>query len=242
MDVHGGSVCLMNQHASGLLKVSVPVGFGQKHLAPLWNDFLRAHPRLSLDVQLADRVVDLVDEGFDLAVRIARLPDSSLISRQIAATRLVMCASPEYLQRRGVPKHPDELAVHDVIGYSLLSTGDQWHLEGPNGPVTVKLKPRMWTNNGIASVAAAACGAGIDLQPTFLVAEELADGRLVQVMPEYQAVELGIYLVYPSRKLVLPKVRVLVDFLSREFANVNWQHIKKSNQLDTSSREKDVRS
>lgn len=80
------------------------------------------------------------------------------------------------------------------------------------------------------------------LQPTFLVAEELADGRLVQVMPEYQAVELGIYLVYPSRKLVLPKVRVLVDFLSREFANVNWQHIKKSNQLDTSSREKDVRS
>lgn len=213
--------------ASGRLKVSVPVSFGLKHLAPLWNDFLAAHPRLTLDVQLADRVVDLVDEGFDLAVRIARLPDSSLISRQIAATRLVMCASPEYLRQRGTPRHPDELVAHDVIGYSLLSTGDQWQLEGPEGPVSVRVNPRLWTNNGNTSVAAAARGAGIDLQPTFLIAEELADGRLVQVMPEYQAAELGIYVVYPSRKFVLPKVRALLDFLSKAFADAAWQRDEK---------------
>jgi DNA-binding transcriptional LysR family regulator len=149
--------------ASGLLKVSVPVSFATRHLAPLWSDFLAAHPRLTLDVQLADRVVDLVDEGFDLAVRIARLPDSSLVSRKLASTRLVLCAAPSYLRRRGTPRHPDDLAAHDVIGYSLLATPGQWLLQGPGGPVTVKTKPRLWTNNGDTSVAAAVRGAGIDL-------------------------------------------------------------------------------
>ena len=208
--------------ASGLLKVSVPVSFATKHLAPLWSDFLAAHPRLTLDVHLADRVVDLVDEGFDLAVRIARLPDSSLVSRKLAATRLVLCAAPSYLRRRGTPTHPDDLAAHDVIGYSLLSTPGQWLLQGPDGPVTVKIRPRLWTNNGDTSVAAAVRGAGIDLQPTFLIADELADGRLVQVLPAWQAVELGIYAVYPSRKFVLPKVRALVNFLAASFADAPW--------------------
>ena len=208
--------------ASGLLKVSVPVSFATKHLAPLWSDFLAAHPRLTLDVHLADRVVDLVDEGFDLAVRIARLPDSSLVSRKLAATRLVLCAAPSYLRRRGTPTHPDDLAAHDVIGYSLLSTPGQWLLQGPDGPVTVKTRPRLWTNNGDTSVAAAVRGAGIDLQPTFLISDELADGRLVQVLPAWQAVELGIYAVYPSRKFVLPKVRALVNFLAASFADAPW--------------------
>ena len=208
--------------ASGLLKVSVPVSFATRHLAPLWSDFLAAHPRLTLDVHLADRVVDLVDEGFDLAVRIARLPDSSLVSRKLAATRLVLCAAPSYLRRRGTPMHPDDLAAHDVIGYSLLSTPGQWLLQGPDGPVTVKTRPRLWTNNGDTSVAAAVRGAGIDLQPTFLISDELADGRLVQVLPAWQAVELGIYAVYPSRKFVLPKVRALVNFLAASFADAPW--------------------
>ena len=208
--------------ASGLLKVSVPVSFATKHLAPLWSDFLAAHPRLTLDVHLADRVVDLVDEGFDLAVRIARLPDSSLVSRKLAATRLVLCAAPSYLRRRGTPTHPDDLAAHDVIGYSLLSTPGQWLLQGPDGPVTVKIRPRLWTNNGDTSVAAAVRGAGIDLQPTFLIADELASGRLVEVLPGWQAAELGIYAVYPSRKFVLPKVRALVNFLAEAFADATW--------------------
>ena len=107
---------------SGLLKVSVPVSFGIRHLAPLWPESLALHPQLKMDVQLADRVIDLVDEGFDLAIRIARLDDSSLIARQIAGTRLVLCASPAYLQRKGTPQHPRDLAAHDVLGYSLLAT------------------------------------------------------------------------------------------------------------------------
>jgi DNA-binding transcriptional LysR family regulator len=208
--------------ASGLLKVSVPVSFALKHLAPLWSDFLAAHPRLTLDVHLADRVVDLVDEGFDLALRIARLPDSSLVSRRIASTRLVLCASPAYLRQRGRPAHPCDLASHAVVGYSLLTTKDQWQFEGPEGAVTVKVTPRLWTNNGDTSVAAAVRGAGIVLQPTFLIADELADGRLVEILPDYRSLELGIYAVYPSRKFVLPKVRALVEFVSAAFADATW--------------------
>ncbi len=211
------------ESASGLVKVSVPVSFGIRHLAPLWGEFLQAQPRVSLDVQLADRVVDLVDEGFDLAVRIARLPDSSLVCRQLASTRLVLCASPDYLQRRGRPRHPDDLAGHDVIGYSLMATADQWQLTGPAGPVAVKVYPRLWTNNGDTCVAAALQAGGIQMQPTFLVADALAAGRLVEVLPEYRGIELGVYAVYPTRKFVLPKVRALVEFLAHKLARVDWR-------------------
>ena len=208
--------------ASGLLKISVPVSFGIRHLAPLWSEFLANHPQVTLDVQLADRVIDLMDEGFDLAVRIARLPDSSLISRQLASTRLVLCAAPSYLKRRGTPAHPSELAQHDVMGYSLMAMGDQWQFTGPDGPVSAKVRPRMWTNNGDSCVAASLAGAGIQFQPTFLIDQELASGQLVEIMPQFRSVELGIYAVYPSRKFVLPKMRALVEFLSAELVHAPW--------------------
>lgn len=208
--------------ASGLLKVSVPVSFGIQHLAPLWSEFLQAHPRVSLDVQLADRVIDLVEEGFDLAVRIARLPDSSLVSRKLTSTRLVLSASPVYLKRRGAPEHPSELSQHEILGYSLLAMGDQWQFSSPDGPVTVKVRPRIWTNNGDTCVAAALRGSGIQLQPNFLIARELAAGELVEVLPQYRSIELGIYAVYPTRKFVLPKVRALVEYLSGKLAVAEW--------------------
>lgn len=204
--------------ASGLLKVSVPVSFGIRHLAPLWSEFLDRHPQVTLDVQLADRVIDLVDEGVDLAVRIARLPDSSLVSRRLASTRLVLCAAPSYLKRRGTPQHPSELTQHEVVGYSLMAMGDQWQFTGPEGPVSAKVRPRMWCNNGDTCIAAALQGAGIQLQPTFLIEQQLASGQLVEILPQFRSVELGIYAVYPSRKFVLPKVRALVEFLSTKLA------------------------
>ncbi|MBS0453871.1 MAG: LysR family transcriptional regulator [Proteobacteria bacterium] len=211
------------ERASGLLKVSVPVSFGLTHVAHLWAGFMAAHPAVSLDVHLADRVVDLVDEGFDVAIRIARLPDSSLISRKLASTRMVLCASAAYLHERGVPQHPAQLSRHDVIGYSLGSMGDQWEFEGPSGPVTVRISPRLRTNNGNTNVAAAAMGAGIALEPAFLVAAELEAGRLVQVLPDYESIELGIYAVFPSRRFMLPKLRAFIDYLSHALAGAHWQ-------------------
>lgn len=207
---------------SGVLKVSVPVSFGIRHMAPLWPDFLHLHPQLQLDVQLADRVIDLVDEGFDLAIRIARLEDSSLISRQIATTRLVLCAAPSYLERKGTPEHLSELAHHDLVGYSLLATGDHWQFEGPRGTQSVKIRPRFWSNNGDSCHAACVQGAGIQLQPTFLIDEELRKGSLVEILPHYRAATLGIYAVYPTRKFVLPKVRALVEFLDRHLKSAPW--------------------
>lgn len=221
IDAAEGELSTRADSASGLLKVNVPVSFGIQHLAPLWSEFLTAHPRVSLDVQLADRVVDLVEEGFDLAVRIARLPDSSLVSRQLASTRLVLCASPDYLVRRGHPSHPSDLAGHDLVGYSLLAMGD-WQFNGPDGPVTVKVQSRLLSNNGDTCLAATVRGTGIQLQPTFLVADALASGQLVEVLPQYRSLELGVYVVYPTRKFVLPKVRALVEFLAGKFSGTDW--------------------
>jgi DNA-binding transcriptional LysR family regulator len=208
--------------AVGQLKLNVPVSFGLLHLAPLWPAFMAQHPKVTLDVTLSDRVVDLVDEGYDLAVRIARLPASSLVSRKLTSTRMVLCASPEYLRRHGTPAHPAELAVHTVMAYSLLSLGENWAFDGPQGPVTVKITPRMRTNSGDTCRTAALAHAGIVLQPTFLVGAELLSGALVEVLPQFRSIELDVYAVYPSRKHLTPKVRMLIDFLVESFRLRRW--------------------
>lgn len=209
-------------HAVGLLKVTAPVSFGLLHLAPLWPAFMAMHPQLRLEVTLADRFVDLVEEGMDLAVRIARLESSSLVSRRLASTRLILCASPRYLKKHGRPRHPSDLARHLVIAYSLLSLGDDWQFTGPDGTVHVRVQPRMRTNSGDTCRAVALGHEGIVLEPSFMLADDLAAGRLVQVLPEWRSLELGIYAVYPSRKFVSPKVRVLIDFLAQALADRTW--------------------
>lgn len=208
--------------AVGLLRLNVPVSFGLLQLAPLWPAFLRQHPKVTLDVTLSDRVVDLVEEGYDLAVRIARLPASTLVSRKLGATRLVLCASPEYLRRRGTPAHPDEIARHTVFSYTLLASGETWHFDGPQGPVSVKVTPAMRSNSGDTCCAAALQHQGIVLQPTFMVGQHLRSGALVEILPAYRSFELGIHAVYASRRHMRPKVRVLIDFLLEAFRTPVW--------------------
>lgn len=208
--------------AAGQLKVSAPVSFGLLHLAPLWAGFMARHPDVVLDVTLSDRMVDLVEEGFDVAVRIARLPSSSLVGRRLSSTRSVLCASPKYLKSHGTPKHPRDLARHAVIAYSLLSTGDTWEFDGPDGHVAVKVEPHMRSNSGDTCRAAALGHQGIINQPTFLVGEDLRSGALLEVMPQYRSFELGIHALYPTRKHVLPKVRLLVDYLVTALKKKSW--------------------
>ena len=200
--------------AVGLLKVSAPFSFGVLRLGPLWGDFLAAHPKIELEINLSDRFVDLVDEGFDLAVRIARLENSSLVSRRLSSTRMVLCASARYLKAHGKPRHPSELAGHTVLAYSLLAAGDTWEFEGPDGTASVKVHPRMRTNSGDTCRAVALAHRGIVLQPSFMVDDDLRAGTLVEVMPQYRSHELGVYAVYPSRKHLQPKVRLLIDYLA----------------------------
>jgi DNA-binding transcriptional LysR family regulator len=207
---------------SGVIKVNVPVSFGLLELAPKWPDFLSKYPHVELDITLADRFVDLVEEGYDLAVRIASLPSSSLISRKLASTRMVLCASPGYLKKHGKPKHPFELTQHAVLSYSLLATGDVWEFQGQDETVKVSVKPIMRTNSGDTCIAAARKHKGIICQPSFMVSADLENGALVELMPQYRSLEFGIYAIYPSRQHLSPKVRVMIDFLVNAMKGVSW--------------------
>ncbi len=204
--------------ASGLLRINAPFTFGVLHLAPLWGAFMAQNPKVKLDVTLADRLVDLVEEGYDMAIRIASLENSTLVSKRLASTRMLLCASPQYLALHGTPKEPSELAAHAVISYSYWSTRDEWHFTGPQGPVSVKTNPCIHTNSGDTCRAAALAHQGVILQPDFLVGPDLAVGTLVELLPQYRSLELGIYAVYPTRKHVSAKVRALIDFLAAHFA------------------------
>lgn len=204
---------------SGVLRINAPFTFGILHLAPLWGLFRQQHPQVVLDVTLSDRVVDLVEEGYDLAIRIAALENSTLVSRRLTTTRMTLCASPAYLRKHGTPRHPAELVNHQVMAYSYLSTKDVWRFEGPEGSIGVATKPWMHTNNGETCLAAALAHQGIILQPDFLVAADLKAKRLVELLPGYRSIEFGIYAVYPSRKHLSAKVKVLIDFLAERLAH-----------------------
>jgi len=207
--------------ARGLLRINAPVSFGITHLAPLWPEFQARYPEVRLDVELSDRIVDLLEEGYDLAIRIADLPSSTLVGRRLATTRMVLCASPEYLARHGVPREPGQLAGHAKISYSYWGGGNEWSFAGPGGEVRARIDPRLMSNNGETCRAAALAHQGIIFQPGFLVGDDLAAGRLIELMPEYHALELGIYALYPTRKHVAPKVRAMIDFLLQKFADTD---------------------
>lgn len=204
--------------AQGLLKISAPLTFGIRHLAPLWGEFLRVHPQVELEVNLSDRVVDLIEEGYDLAVRIGQLPPSTLVARRIASTRLLLCASPRYLQQAAPIRELADLAQHDVIAYSYLATGEQWHFSGPEGARSITVHPRLRSNSGDTCRAAALADQGVVFQPGFLVGEDLKAGRLVQILPQYAGPELDISVVYASRQHLSHKVRAMVEFLATAFA------------------------
>lgn len=213
--------------ATGLIRINAPVSFGVLHLAPLWSRYLQAHPQVTLDITLSDRVVDLVEEGYDMAIRIARLPNSSLISRQLASTRIVLAASPAYLRKAGQPKHPSDLAEHSILAYSQWSGGNDWvfHHRQTGQAAQVSTRPVLQSNNGDTCVAAALQGLGIVLQPSFLLEPHLSSGQLVELLPAWRSIDLGIYALYPSRSFVPPKLRAMLQFLSEQLQDAPWDRV-----------------
>ena len=223
MDAAEEAVSSAAPEPTGVLRVNAPVSFGIMHLGPVWADFMQAYPKVELDISLNDRLVDLVDEGFDAAVRIARMESSSLIGRRLASTRMCLCASPAYLER-----HPPVLALadltkHGIVAYTHFASGNDWLFEGPDGPENVRTRSVVRCNNGDTCRSIALAGGGISLQPSFMVAEDLRAGTLVEILADYRSVELGIYAVYPSRKQLPSKVRALVNFLVERFAQPSWE-------------------
>lgn len=222
LDEADGAVGAVTGRPVGRLRINAPFSFGILHLAPLWGPFIERYPDVELDVTLSDRIVDVVDEGFDAVVRISRMTDSSLVFRRLATTRIVLAASPAYLARYGEPRRIEELASHRVIAYSYRSEGDAWRFETPEGPRDVQTRPCMRTNNGDTCRAIALADQGIVLQPDFLIHEDLRQGRLVEVLPDCRAADIGIYIVYPSRKYLSVKVRALIDYLAASFESPVW--------------------
>lgn len=210
--------------AKGTLRISCSINFGVRHLAPAVGQFLAAHPEVRLDVSLADRYVDLVEEGYDVAIRIGQVITPTLIARRLGDTRMVPCASPAYLARHGTPAKPADLARHACLTYEYLAMRNLWRFRDRRGrEQSVRVTGPMHANNGDLLAAAAIAGIGIAMEPDFIVAEDLAEGRLVALLPDYEPPAASIYAVYPSRRHLSAKVRVFVDFLSARFAGASWQ-------------------
>ncbi len=202
----------------GLLKISVPVSFGANQLTPALLDFAAAYTEVSLDVSSTDRMVNLVEEGFDVAVRIGQLPDSSVIARKLAAVRLVTCASPAYLQAAGAPATPDELAQHEAILDNNMSDPTVWVFGGPNDQQAVRVHGRLRFGGADACVAAARRGLGIIRTPAFAAAEDLRAGRLMPLLCPFESQLIYVHAAYPHARHLAAKVRAFVDFLAERYS------------------------
>lgn len=204
----------------GLLRVTAPTSFTLTYLAPLLAAFLARYPAVRVDLQLNDQQVDIVAEGFDLAIRIATLDDSQLVAQRLAPVRSVVCASPDYLARRGAPETPQDLLQHDCIVYTYGRNPGKWRFQGDEGELLVPVNGPVQTNNGLVEKQLVLDGAGIALLPTFYVAPDLRSGALVTVLDRYPPAELAVYAVYPERRGLGAKVRAYVDYLREQFAGI----------------------
>jgi DNA-binding transcriptional LysR family regulator len=197
--------------------VTAPLSFGTIQLTPRLLDFARAFPDIQLDVGFSDRMVNLVEEGFDMAVRIGRSTDSSLITRKLCDARIVLVASPEYLVARGRPATLDDLAAHDCIIDTNFRDPFDWSFNSPKGRIAVTVTGRIRFSNGEACLAAAEAGLGIARVPSFIAGPRIREGRLVSLLPETEDLSHVIHAVYPPARHLALKVRVLVDFLANSF-------------------------
>ena len=208
----------------GTIKLTSAVTFGVRHVAPAIAAFLARHAEVRFDVSLSDRVVDLVEEGFDLAIRIGAVGSENLVARKLGETRLLPCASSAYLKAHGAPQTPEDLAQHNCFTYEYVTPRNVWRFRDAAGNErSVRVSGNLHSNNGDLHAEAAARGAGIALEPAFIVGPEVRAGRLVPLLQDFVAAPMPIYAVYPSRKHLSAKVRLFVDFLVERYADApDW--------------------
>jgi DNA-binding transcriptional LysR family regulator len=198
----------------GVVRLAAPMSFGLSGVAPILPDFLERYPEVSVDIHLSDALVDVIGEGFDIALRIGELADSSLRARRLAPMPSMLVASPAYLNRRGRPAHPADLANHDCVAYAYLRTRDTWHFTSEAGE-TVAVRPsgRLRANNGEATLPAVIAGLGIAAMPEFIVRLAVADGRLEPILPQWSGSRGSLFLITPPNGPRPARVQVLADFL-----------------------------
>jgi DNA-binding transcriptional LysR family regulator len=209
-------VSRLQEMPRGKLRLNTPMSFGILHIAPALAGFLSRYPEISVDMRLDDRQVDLIEEGVDVAIRIAELPDSSLVARRLGPCRHVVCAAPEYLKRQGTPHTPDDLRRHNVITYQYQDSPGEWRFITPEGRyVSVPVRGSIQMNNSLAIREAVLSGAGITLTPAFVVGKDIKSGNLHEVLGAYRAQEISIYAVYPERRHLSPKVQAFINYMKK---------------------------
>ncbi len=196
----------------GHLTITASVTFGRAALVPVVCDFLGQHPRVTASVLLLDRIVRLVDEGIDVAVRIGHLPDSPLIAKRIGAVHRVLVASPQYLAERGTPSSPADLRLHSVIAFTGLMSSREWRFLNGQRPGSVNLDPKLEFNDAVAAIRAAEMGHGITIALSYMVGEQIRHGTLVPVLETFAQPPQPVHLVYPQSRFVAPKIRAFIDF------------------------------
>jgi DNA-binding transcriptional LysR family regulator len=207
----------------GLVRMAVPMSFGVAHLAPMLPDFMTAFPDIALDIEFSDAMVDLVGEGFDLALRISALADSSLLARRLCGVRIVLVGAPGYFERHGKPTHPRELSTHRALSYTYSRFGNAWRFRhARHGEFSIGVPPLLRVNNAEALNPALVAGLGVALQPDFLVWRELREGRLEVVMPEWSPPLIALHVVTPPGRARPVRVQVLIDYLAERFENAPW--------------------
>jgi DNA-binding transcriptional LysR family regulator len=198
----------------GVLRVTGPQTFAELHLSEAVREFLLRYPELKMELVLTDRIVDLVDDGFDVAIRVGQLEDSSLLARRLTASSVVTCAAPAYLARRGVPRSPEQLSNHDLVLDSNVRQPGTWRFRRGTRTVNVRVSGRLQVNSAVMVRHLLVGGAGIGLCPEFVVRDDLEAGRLVPLLAQFSGYDLGVYAVYPHTRHVPSRVRVFVDFLA----------------------------
>ncbi len=201
----------------GRLKINAPMSFGRLHVAPLVADFMLHHSKIEIDMIMDDRVVDLIEGGFDMAIRAGTLPDSALVARKLAPCRNVLCAAPSYLERRGIPDEPRDLTDHNCLHYAYFSDFHEWTFIGAQEPIKVQTNGSYQVNNSEALLEAVIGGLGIGRLPTFIAGPPIATGRLVHLLKDYRMLEQTIYAIFPERRHLPLKVRAFVDYLLQQF-------------------------
>jgi len=204
---------------SGRLKIAAPLSFGVRHLSSAIAEFVSEHPQIDVSLDLNDREIDLVAEGFDLTIRIGELKDSTLIARRLGIIRFATLASPDYLQTRGTPAHPSELAKHDGLFYTNITDKQQWGYRDGKQSLAVVPQNRLSANNGDFLTRAALTGLGIMQCPTFLVDEFIRDGSLSVILKDYQSEAVGIYALFPPGRLIPRRTKALADFLQLQYGD-----------------------
>lgn len=201
-----------HQMPRGTLRLTAPVLFGQRYLMPIVRDFLEAYPDVTVSAMFLDRVVHILDEGFDVALRIGRLEDTSLYATRVGHARRVVVASPGYLAAHGTPEAPGDLADHRIIQPGGLFRREEWAFKAGGKPVIATLEPRLSVNTMTAAIDAAIAGWGLTRTLSYQVADAVADGRLVEVLAQWEAEEMPISLLYPEGRQAAAKIRVFVEF------------------------------